>query len=175
LPALSGKALIKEKMKKHELFYGSTICLAFVFTWLLPFIAVGQIKISPSFYGLNFWHTDFGNMNTPTNTPTSTFDATYEWPIIQASGGKMIRIGGKGYDFPSSNNSYSAPHINDPTTRDVIPAGYVSLVDEVRSKGFEPVITVPFRDDHRMTIAAQADTAAEIVRVLNIVHKRSVK
>ena len=131
-----------------------------------------QFKINPSFYGQNFWLTNY--RGAPFGSIPSNLSS--EWTAIGQSGVKMIRVGGHNYNYETNLSNYSAPHDpNTPSNGEIIPAGYVKIVDDIRSQGLEPMITVPFRDDHFRTIAAQADTAAEIVRVVNMVHKRNVK
>jgi hypothetical protein len=130
-----------------------------------------QFKINPSFYGQNFWYTAY--QDAPFFGTTNPTTLGGQWSLVQSSGVKMIRVGGHNYNYETDLNVYSAPHST--TTGEITPAGYVTIVDEIRAQGFEPMITVPFRDDHFRTIEAQADTAAEIVRVVNTVHKRNIK
>lgn len=129
-----------------------------------------QIKIEPGFWGQNLWFSDYSN------APLSLLNnglTLSEWTLLKESGAKMIRVGGKNYNNHDNLNDFTAPTHS--ITGDIIPSGYVSIVDDIRSNGFEPMITVPFRDDQKRSIAQQAAEAGEIVRVLNVVHKRNVK
>lgn len=147
-------------MKKN--LFLSSICLLFVCS-----VSSQPIPINPLFYGQNYWFTNFNQSNPPIADLTN-------WPELQATGAKLIRVGGHNYNFDlfvPSNRTYPL------TSGGVLyPQGYVTIVDNIRSKGCEPMITVPFNGNLTPAIlATEAANAAEIVRVLNVVHKRNVK
>jgi hypothetical protein len=122
-----------------------------------------QITISPIFYGQNFWITNY--RNTPGNAPGQTLD---RWDWMKESGAKLIRVGGQDYNHDAniSNEKFPTSYL-----------GYVSIVDDIRENGCEPMITVPFKGDitDLIQLKIQANHAADIVRTLNVVHKRNVK
>jgi hypothetical protein len=120
------------------------LCLAFV----LLALANGHAQIiSPYIAGQNAWMPRaFGN-----NVYNGKLDQL--WPMIKASGVKMIRIGGNGVEF------------NMPTK-----AQYIALIDSIRSIGAEPMVQVPVG---RGLYTAQQ--AADIVNHVNNVMGRGIK
>src|ERR1043166_234942 len=87
-----------------------------------------QVKICPTFFGQNSWFTKY--QDAPFYPSTNATDLSSEWSLISASGVKMIRVGGKGYNYTSNYSNYCAPHST--TTKDITVAGYVSIVDDIR-------------------------------------------
>lgn len=122
--------------------------------------------ISPILMGQAFWNTTYSNVASP-----STLTA---WSEVKESGSTLIRIGGTGY-----NNSQSA---KPPQFQEIY---YVKIIDEVRSHGCEPVLTIPFELTGTVTsvgsstyISAVSDAtvkAQKMIRLINQVHKRNLK
>ncbi|MBA3662923.1 MAG: T9SS type A sorting domain-containing protein [Bacteroidetes bacterium] len=124
-----------------------------------------QMPIDPKFYGQNFWFTDYRN------APASAGTDLLNWTEVQQSGAKFIRVGGHNYNFDLTPTDMTAP---------TNLLGYVNIVDAIRSKGGEPMITVGLNIAAMGTISSSeittgATQAAEIVRILNIANKRNVK
>ena len=123
-----------------------------------------QVPISPTFYGQNFWFTNFeGN-------PSATKVDLANWPWVVDGGSRMVRVGGHNYNYDEDDPNI----LSSPDTA----IGYVQIVDAIRSKGCEPMISVPFDPnigDEGKDLYTQAENAAEIVRFINKVHKRNVK
>lgn len=116
-----------------------------------------QVPIKPTFYGQNYWFTNNSLNGISLNQadfPTSV------WSHIIASGAKMVRIGGAGYNTGTEK----------PLIAEVLQ--YVSMVDAVRKQGCEPIVGVPYNG---LDVITGAQQAMEIVRMLNVVHKRNVK
>jgi hypothetical protein len=114
-------------------------------------------RVDPHFYGLNFHSTYYADPNDYRDFSTD------DWNLIKESGAKFMRAGGKQYNLDANRMPAN-------TVR------YVDLVDAIRAKGFEPIITAPFNGNVGTTaLKEQADYAADIVRQLNVVHKRNVK
>jgi hypothetical protein len=112
--------------------------------------------ISPLLPGQAYW----GGTNANETPPLTAEDFSQEtWNAVIESGVVLLRAGGKQYNV---NN-----------TRPQTPLQYVNLVDRIRSKGVEPMITMPYK--YGISIEAQAEFAAEVIRIVNIVHKRNVK
>jgi hypothetical protein len=129
-----------------------------------------QTPIPATFFGHNYWFTDYSSA--PTGGVTS-FSNTI-WDYATETGAKMMRVGGNGYNVYTDVERY--PHTGLGADAIITPAGYVTIVDDIRARGFEPMITVPFEMiSLKKSIAEQAGVAAEIVRQLNVVHKRKVK
>jgi hypothetical protein len=132
----------------------------FLFSLFLMCVALkveAQVEVSPIFYGLNFHSTYYAD-------PAIYSDfSNQEWNYINETGGKMIRVGGKQYNLNTDR-------------KPALPFRYVDVVDAIRAKGMEPIITVPFDGDmNQPSFSSQLDSAAKIVRSLNLVHKRNVK
>lgn len=89
----------------------------FVILRSLPWL-IGQ-EISPYLFGQNFWM----EKNTERNRPGYI---NILWPKVEASGIKMVRIGGIGYEnnFPSKDK-------------------LAAMVDSIRAIGAEPLVQVP--------------------------------
>jgi hypothetical protein len=130
----------------------------------------GQQKkttINPAFAGFNYWLTSYSL--SPVTAPVTVLNNTV-WSLLKNTEARLMRVGGKGYN---ASGYLKAPFTG---SFDIVPSGYVKIVDDIREKGFEPIITVSFRDKHQIkSIAEQAESAAEVVRVLNIVHNRHIK
>jgi hypothetical protein len=112
--------------------------------------------ISNHFYGVNAWmpsqigqHVFGGNLGT-------------QWTNIANSGAKIMRYGGNGVD------EWADPLWS--SSSDSTLAQYLALVDNMKSRGIEPVLQVP-------VYGTRYDTtdAADIVRYINITHARGVK
>lgn len=131
----------------------------------LAFCVKAQFPVSPTFYGQNFWETN----NNPNNSSTAGADLPI-WTEMSASGARIIRIGGEGYNkAPSESRTYPMQL----TTMAFYPQGYVTMCDNIRKRGCEPMVEVPC-DGNTSNISLYAAHAAEIVRVLNVVHKRNI-
>jgi hypothetical protein len=150
--------------------------MALLFTFLHVFCKVEASqqppkKINAAFYGTNYWHTNA--VSAPFTSITSF--STAQWTAIRESGAVMIRQGGSNYNSVKQSTALAMPNFGSGSNYEINPAGYVKMVDDMRANGLEPMITVPFRDDGKRSIRAQADTAARIVQLLNVVNKRSVR
>ncbi|HET9234008.1 MAG TPA: fibronectin type III domain-containing protein, partial [Candidatus Eisenbacteria bacterium] len=108
--------------------------------------------ISPYIAGINAWmpyqigsHKYYGKLES-------------KWGEVQASGARIMRYGGNGVD-----------HWADPTWVDPSDPGkstlnqYLTLVDEMRNRGIEPVLQVPVYGS-----TYSASQAADIVRHINV-------
>ncbi|HEY0139736.1 MAG TPA: fibronectin type III domain-containing protein [Thermoanaerobaculia bacterium] len=118
--------------------------------------ASGGPAISPHFYGVNAWmpyqigaHVYYGSLNN-------------HWSNIDASGATIMRYGGNGVD------QHADPLWSNSTTSTL--AQYLALVDNMKSRGIEPVLQVPVYGG-----AYTTTDAADIVRYINITHARNVK
>ncbi|MFL5764116.1 MAG: T9SS type A sorting domain-containing protein [Bacteroidia bacterium] len=111
--------------------------------------------ISPHYFGENAWMPDtIGNSNACTEPPCIFNGKLHKhWEDIKESGASIIRYGG------------IAPDKNMPTNYQ-----YLRVIDSIRSKGMEPVIQVPFRDNRY-----NASQAAAIVDYLNNVKGKHIK
>jgi hypothetical protein len=135
-----------------------------------------QTQIPPSFFGLNYWFTNY------TGAPfTGSLITTFS-PSVKtrnaATDSKLMRVGGTAYNlyFPGTNPNPVYPSTSTGPNSIVTPAGYVKIVDDVRANGFEPMIQVPYDDRSKVKgLEEQAADAAAIVRAVNIIHKRKVK
>jgi hypothetical protein len=120
---------------------------------------VAGIPISPNFPGINAWmpyqigaHKYYGKLE-------------LKWAEVQASGARIMRYGGNGVD-----------HHADPTWVDSSdPAKstlnqYLTLVNEMKSRGIEPVLQVPVYGS-----TYSASQAADIVRFINVDNEMGVK
>ncbi len=143
-------------MKKHLLL----IC----FSCLSIFPLLSQI--SPLLWGQNYWYTNMSSTNPASNTDLSN------WSEVKLSGVKLMRVGGTNY-----NQDAFLTRPRD-AAGNIYAQGYVSIVDNIRAQKSEPMIQVPFDPfdaDVTHDLTYYAKQAAEIVRVLNIVHKRNVQ
>lgn len=104
-------------------------------------------QISPYIFGQNAWM--------PDSIGTKKFYGSLEknWPAIQESGAKIMRYGGIGVDENRPKMSQ-----------------YIKKVDEMRSRGMEPMLQVSF---HKWQYTAAQ--AADIVRYVNITMGKNVK
>jgi hypothetical protein len=139
---------------------------------LLNRVSYGQHDIPPEFFGLNHWFTDYrGAPQGTISTPNSTV-----YTYARETMSKNMRNGGTAYDVLLPGGDYLYPYNIVNGYKLPTPAGYVKLADDIRAQGFEPKIQVPF-DERSKTrgLEEQAQWAAEIVRQVNIVHKRNVK
>lgn len=110
--------------------------------------------ISTHFYGINAWmpyqigpHLYYGNLGN-------------EWTNIANSSAKIMRYGGHGVD------QYADP---DDTGGVTLPQ-YLALVDNMQSRGIEPVLAVPV-----LGSTYTPAKAAEIVQYINVTYARNVK
>jgi len=119
----------------------------------------GGTPISPHFYGVNAWmpyqigsHKYYGKLD-------------IKWAEVQASGAQIMRYGGNGPDH------WADPSWVDPSdsTKSTLNQ-YLALVDEMRSRGIEPVLQVPVYGG-----AYSASQAADIVEFINVTNSRAVK
>lgn len=126
-----------------------------------PFFLVSAQNIPENFFGLNAWMADtVGNFRDCKGKPYGINCIIYgkihknnTWELVKESGAKLIRFGGENADE------------NKPTNEQ-----YLKMVDSIRSKGMEPILQVPYNNNYYT-----ADTAAAIVRYINITKKRNVK
>lgn len=112
--------------------------------------------IQPHFYGVNAWmpyqigaHVYYGSLGN-------------HWTNIDASGATIMRYGGNGVD------QHADPLWSNSTTSTL--AQYLSLVDNMKNRGIEPVLQVPVFGGQYTTT-----DAADIVRHINVTHARGVK
>lgn len=115
--------------------------------------------ISPRFYGINAWmpyqigpHIFYGSLDS-------------HWTNVQNSGAKIMRYGGNGAD------QYADPSWVDPNdaSKSTLEQ-YLALVDNMQSRGIEPVLQVPVYGT-----TYDANDAAAIVRYINVTHLKGVK
>ncbi len=136
-----------------------------------------QVKISPAFYGVPLWYSDY------TIAPfgsVSTFGTTV-WDALKETQASTIRVGGEQYCVDNPEHQPDArpalfPHSGTQENLKPNPAGYVKIVDDARANGMEPMIQVPIEVFRGLrSIEEQALEAADIVRTVNIIHKRNVR
>jgi hypothetical protein len=116
--------------------------------------------ISPLFFGQNAWlplrigdHDYFGDLEELLCGPSYTSGGSCVPAEVQASGVKLMRYGGIGVDN----------HYDDAES----PDQYLTLVDNLRTNGIEPLLQVPYPNG--------PTTAADLVRHLNVTHGRGVR
>lgn len=124
--------------------------------WVSATTPASATAIQPHFYGVNAWmpyqigsHLFYGSLNN-------------QWTAIDASGATIMRYGGNGVD------QHADPLWSNSTTSTL--AQYLALVDNMKSRGIEPVLQVPVYGGQYSTT-----DAADIVRYINITHARNVK
>lgn len=141
-------------------FSGLTVILFFVH------FACAQFTVNPNFYSHSYWYAHF-NKNIP-NYPTDLKPAV--WTFLTDCNPSFLREGGhnNNFDVSPANLTYPLAGANQ-----INPLDYVTITDNIRANGSEPMITVPF--NATLTVNTNAANAAEVVRVLNVVHKRGVK
>src|SRR5690606_37854086 len=106
-----------------------TFFLAIVFVCGLCLAAQSQgTPISPLIMGQSYHYTKW---TAPSLTPAVTFNST-EWGNVSISGSKLIRCGGKQYNI-GAERPMAGQEVY-----------YVSIVDDIRKNGCEPVLTLPF-------------------------------
>jgi hypothetical protein len=150
-----------------------TKTIPFILLLLISLMVKSQTKISGIKFGLNLWVTDY--KNAPFGPITTSLNPT-QWTMSKLSGGSLIRIGGQGYNLETPSSPSSFPHTGNGNGSTISYAGYVQMVDDIRLNGLEPMITIPFEDRSKTkNLYAQALDAAEIVKQVNIIHKRAVK
>ncbi|MDQ3281561.1 MAG: fibronectin type III domain-containing protein [Acidobacteriota bacterium] len=115
--------------------------------------------ISGHFYGINAWmpdqigaHLFYGDLDT-------------QWTNIDNSGANIMRYGGHGVD-QYADSAWADP--NDSTKSTL--KQYLALVDNMQSRGIEPVLQVPVLGG-----TYTATKAADIVRYINVTYARNVK
>jgi hypothetical protein len=135
------------------------------FTWLCYFIILsytaGAQKIPYYFFSQNAWMPDtLGVTNNckgdAVGIPchlTGKIHKNNTWELVRQSGAKLIRFGGE------------TPDENKPTVYQ-----YLQMIDSARAKGMEPILQVPYNNNYYT-----ADTAAALVRFINVTMKRNVK
>ncbi|MBA3899395.1 MAG: hypothetical protein H0X62_04155 [Bacteroidetes bacterium] len=129
-------------------------------------------QIEATLAGQNFWNTNY-NIWEPTLPPRLA-----HWQKVEESGVTLVRAGGNAY-----NNGQGIKN-----SRPSDPLGYVRIVDEIRSncKTCEPVITIPFSlpnspvynhtdPQFQSHLQTSIQNGKQILRLLNLVHKRNVK
>ncbi|MCW3104193.1 MAG: hypothetical protein JWO09_2633 [Bacteroidetes bacterium] len=117
--------------------------------------------IPPLFFGQNAWMADtLGDIENCSGKPYGINCKLYgkinqnnTWERVRQSGVKLIRFGGEHADQ------------NMPTRRQ-----YIQVIDSARSKGIEPLLQVPYNNN-----VYTADTAAALVKFINVTMKRNVK
>lgn len=117
--------------------------------------------IPPLFFGQNAWMSDtLGDIENCSGKPYGINCKLYgkinqgnTWERVKQSGVKLIRFGGEHADQ------------NMPTRRQ-----YIQVIDSARAKGIEPLLQVPYNNN-----VYTADTAAALLRFINITMKRDVK
>lgn len=121
--------------------------------------AASAVPISSHLYGINAWmpyqigsHVYYGNLDS-------------QWTNVQNSGAKIMRYGGHGVD------QYADASWVDPSdsTKSTLKQ-YLALVDNMQSRGIEPVLAVPVLGG-----TYSASNAADIVRYINVTYGRNVK
>jgi hypothetical protein len=141
--------------------------LALLAFGLFALNAEAQTSINPFYWGQSYWYTKMNSTNPSNNVDLSNWG---DVSGTNGSGAKLIRVGGTNYNI--DNNFFPYDNVQSR----VYPEGYVNIVDNVRANGCEPIITVPHSNSiNSGVIASEAQTAGEIVRVLNKVHKRGVR
>jgi len=118
-------------------------------------------RISPYFFAQNAWMPDsLGNVKDCTGEPYGLkcklwgkINQNNTWEKVRQSGVKLVRLGGEHADE------------NKPTRHQ-----YIQLIDSARSKGIEPLLQVSYNNNFYA-----ADSAAELVRYVNVIMKRNVK
>lgn len=131
----------------------------FLFLFINVYLVAQQIP--PLFFSQNAWMSDtLGDIRHCTGEPYGIKCKLYgkinennTWEKVKQSGVKLIRFGGEHADQ------------NMPTRRQ-----YLQIVDSARAKGIEPLLQVPYNNN-----VYTADTAAELVKFINITMKRNVK
>ncbi|HEX6086157.1 MAG TPA: fibronectin type III domain-containing protein [Thermoanaerobaculia bacterium] len=115
--------------------------------------------ISAHFFGVNAWmpyqigpHVFYGSLDN-------------HWTNIQNSGAKIMRYGGNGPD------QYADPSWVDPSDPNKSTLKqYLALVNNMQSRGIEPVLQVPVYGT-----TYDANDAAAIVQYINVTHLKNVK
>lgn len=112
--------------------------------------------ISAHFFGVNAWM--------PYQIGPQVFNGSLasQWTNIQNSGAKIMRYGGHAVD------EYADPDWSDSTTSTV--AQSLALVDNMQSRGIEPVLAVPVYGDMYTPTKAKA-----LVQAINVTYGRHVK
>src|ERR1043166_5814892 len=121
-----------------------------------------QKPIGKDFFGQNYWYTNYRNA---TSTLHDTLSTT-TWSSVVASGVKIMRVGGKDYDWKTTTSALSAPD-------SAHYYYYLRIIDTIRAHNMDVMITMPF--DTTKGIANQAENAGHLVKLLNKVHKRNVR
>ncbi|HYR29024.1 MAG TPA: fibronectin type III domain-containing protein [Thermoanaerobaculia bacterium] len=118
-------------------------------SWVSATTTASATPISTYFYGVNAW------MPHQIGSRIYYGDLDEQWGNISAAGTKIMRYGGHGVDENSGPEWASQ---------------YLDLVDEMQSRGIEPVLQVPV-----FGTANTAADAADIVEYVNITYGRGVK
>jgi hypothetical protein len=145
-----------------------------------------QTQVNPMVIGENFYYTKWTD---PQTTQINMFGTLYNLGSqgsntvmpngVQPSGTKLIRIGGKQFNIGTEK----------PTQGKEI--YYVTMIDECRKNGCEPVITIPFTlntntnssvpeptvgtGGYTLALQQSIATATTIIYLVNVVHKRNIK
>lgn len=135
-------------------------------------------RISPLFFGQNAWlpwkigaEVKYGDLEELLCGASYILDGDLQGgpclhAEVQASGVKLMRYGGKGVD------QYYVPDSGAADARSS--AQYLTMVDNMRANGIEPLLEVPWFDGAYLNgdLAKNAEQAADLVRYINITHDR---
>lgn len=134
----------KCKLEAKNLLYTVLSILLFCSTY-----STLKAQVIPQyFWGTNAWMPDSVG-----NDDSYSGNLHDNWSNVQQSNVKLVRVGGKAYDFNRLSNYQ-----------------YLKMVDSIRDKGMEPILQVPFGDGDFDTI-----DAFNIITYINITHSRGVK
>jgi hypothetical protein len=127
---------------------------------LLNGTALFPQKIPPTFFSLNAWMPD--TLGDPQNCHgkikgvpchlNGKLHSNNTWKLVAQSGARLIRFGGEHADE------------NKPTLKQ-----YIQVIDSARAHGMEPLLQVPYNNNYYT-----ADTAAALVRYINVTMRRKV-
>lgn len=156
-----------------------TFFLAIVFLFGTMCLAAQSqgTPLSPMIMGQSYHYTDWNDAAGNNQVP---LDPQNVWPKVTESGTKLVRVGGKQYNIGAER----------PTSGQEV--YYVSIIDDIRSHGCEPVLTLPFLhartgtatpeanvndpNGHFATdLASSISTLQAILHYVNGIHKRNVR
>jgi hypothetical protein len=143
------------------------------------------VPISPHIMGQNYWYSKWTD---PKNSQISIYGDYFAygsqgtstiWPLVREAKPQLCRIGGKDFNIGGEKPQSSQE------------VYYVSIVDDIRKNGCEPVLTLPFllavknpntaEPNYSLTgqyadaVAASISTLQAILHLVNTVHKRNVR
>ena len=107
---------------------------AFVTFLCCVLVGFGQQAINPTIMGQNYWYADFHDppASIPVVYSTNTAQANQDKQNVSGSRVRLQRLGGKGFN------------IGDRRPEPLLEIYYVSMVDDIRRSGCEPILTLPF-------------------------------